>query len=232
MCAVASVENDEAREEPAPAAAADASQQRFRDGKRRESQDGCAEVVSSFAILQGHEVADGPCARSPGAPTVEAHVAIQSYIRSDADPRNLRPPSRKVNELVQMSDIANFTATHPPALKVGGRRHSVSARHRPHLTPEPAVVAPQAPPAEQPTEDYPRPQAAPPAAGEEPLQPPPHGNEEEPQRKDRKQESERKAMELAQRKAEMSHPTRDFKNHAKGFGAAGRIAQPQKEMRV
>jgi hypothetical protein len=88
-----------------------------------------------------------------------------------------------------------------------------------------------APPVEEPVADYPRPAA--PAPPEEAVHvPPPHHNEEEPPRKDKKHENERKLMELAQRKAEMTRPTRDSKNTGKGFGGAGRIAQPMKDMRV
>ncbi|KAJ7146507.1 hypothetical protein C8R44DRAFT_757656 [Mycena epipterygia] len=129
-----------------------------------------------------------------------------------------------------MADVSAFLAHHPPAIKVGGRRHSVSTKHRPHPAPEPApAVAAQ--PVEEPVVDYPRP-AAPPAGEEVAHVPPPPHNEEEPQRKDKKHDNERKLMELAQRKAEMTRPTRDLKNNGKGFGGAGRIAQPMKDLRV
>ncbi|KAF8215650.1 hypothetical protein K438DRAFT_1926195 [Mycena galopus ATCC 62051] len=129
-----------------------------------------------------------------------------------------------------MTDVANFFASHPPAIKVGGRRHSFSTvRHRPHPAPELApTVAP--PPVAEPV-DYPRP--APPAVGDEIAHvPPPQHNDEEPQRRDKKLDNERKLMELAQRKAEMTRPTRIPKNNGKGFGAAGRIAQPAKELHI
>ncbi|KAJ6601033.1 hypothetical protein DFH09DRAFT_1302347 [Mycena vulgaris] len=126
-----------------------------------------------------------------------------------------------------MTDVANFIASHPPA---SGRRRSVSTKHKPHPAPEQAPAAP-APPVEEPVADYPRPAA--PAAGEEGahVPPPPH-NEDEPQWKEKKHDSERKLMELAQRKAEMTRPTRDLKNTGKGFGGAGRIAQPAKDLRI
>ncbi|KAJ7166512.1 hypothetical protein C8R43DRAFT_986259 [Mycena crocata] len=128
-----------------------------------------------------------------------------------------------------MTDTSNFLANHPPAIKVGGRRLSVS-KHRPHPAPEQAPAAAPAP-VEEPAVDYPRPAA--PVAGEEAAHvPPPQHNEEDPQKKDKKHESERKLLELAQRKAEMTRPTRDLKNTGKGFGGAGRIAQPMKAMRV
>ncbi|KAJ7511708.1 hypothetical protein B0H11DRAFT_1952686 [Mycena galericulata] len=129
-----------------------------------------------------------------------------------------------------MSDVANFIAHHPPAIKVGGRRHSVTTKHKPHAAPEPAPAV-ATPSVEEPVADYPRP--APPVPGEEAahVPPPPH-NEEEPLRRDKKLENERKLLELAQRKAEMTRPTRDLKNNGKGFGGAGRIAQPMKDLRV
>ncbi|KAJ7439958.1 hypothetical protein FB451DRAFT_1059200, partial [Mycena latifolia] len=86
--------------------------------------------------------------------------------------------------------------------------------------------------ATKPATDYPRP-AAPPA-GEEVAHVPPPLHDDEPLRKDKKHQhdSERKLMELSQRKAEMTRPTRDLKNTGKGFGGAGRIAQPTKDLRV
>ncbi|KAJ7157361.1 hypothetical protein C8R46DRAFT_1114259 [Mycena filopes] len=127
-----------------------------------------------------------------------------------------------------MVDVSNFIANHPPALKVGGRRRSISTKHRAHTAPEPA---PATPPAAVEPVDYPRP-APPPADGEAAHVPPPQHNEEEPQKKDKRHENERKLMELAQRKAEMTRPTRDLKNNGKGFGAAGRIAQPMKDTSI
>ncbi|KAJ7827187.1 hypothetical protein B0H13DRAFT_2077255 [Mycena leptocephala] len=129
-----------------------------------------------------------------------------------------------------MTDVSNFLAHHPPAIKVGGRRHSISTRHRSHSVPEPAPAAAPAPPVEP--VDYPRP-APPPPAGEDAAHvPPPAHNEEEPLRKDKKHDNERKLMELAQRKTEMTRPTRIPKNNGKGFGAAGRIAQPMKDLHI
>ncbi|KAJ6617418.1 hypothetical protein B0H10DRAFT_2033319 [Mycena sp. CBHHK59/15] len=127
-----------------------------------------------------------------------------------------------------MADVANFIAQHPPAIRVGGRRLSVSTKHKPHPAPDPTPAAAPAP-VDEPVVDYPRP--APPAAGEDAPVPPPH-HEEEPQRKDRRHEDERKLMVLAQRKAEMTRPTRDAKSGGKAFGGAGRIAQPMKDLRI
>ncbi|KAJ7731207.1 hypothetical protein B0H16DRAFT_1583847 [Mycena metata] len=133
-----------------------------------------------------------------------------------------------------MADVSNFIATHPPALKVGGRRRSISTRHRSNTAPGDSAP-PATPPAVEEPIDYPRPAPPPPAVGGEAEAahvPPPQHNDEEPQKKDKRHENERKVMELAQRKAEMTRPTRDLKNNGKGFGAAGRIAQPMKPMRI
>ncbi|KAJ7760111.1 hypothetical protein DFH07DRAFT_816892 [Mycena maculata] len=125
-----------------------------------------------------------------------------------------------------MSDVSNFIAHHPPAIKVGGRRHSFSAKHRPQTAPQPASAV--APPVEEPVADYPRP--APPGEEVAHVPPPPHNEEETQQRRDKKHElNEQKLM---QRKAEMTRPTRDLKTNGKGFGGAGRIAQPMKDLRV
>lgn len=65
-------------------------------------------------------------------------------------------------------------------------------------------------------------------AGEEHVHPP-HNNEEEVPKKDKKQgnsENEKKLKELAHRKADATRPTRDTQGGGKNFGAAGRIAQP------
>ncbi|KAF7347179.1 hypothetical protein MVEN_01472600 [Mycena venus] len=100
----------------------------------------------------------------------------------------------------------------------------------PHPAPEPAAAT-ATPPVVEPV-DYPRP--APPTVGDEAVHvPPPPHNEEETQRRDKRHDNERKLLELAQRKAEMTRPTRIPKNNVgKGFGAAGRIAQPAKELHL
>ncbi|KAJ7871186.1 hypothetical protein B0H14DRAFT_2724662 [Mycena olivaceomarginata] len=151
------------------------------------------------------------------------YIARQRTLASQYPRPSLRPHSPT------MTDVANFFANHPPAIKVGGRRHSISTvRHRPHPAPEPA---PAAPPRAAEALDYPRP-APPTVAGDEVAHVPPPHNEDEALRKDKKHENERKLMELAQRKAEMTRPTRIPKNNGKGFGAAGRIAQPAKEVHI
>ncbi|KAJ6541592.1 hypothetical protein B0H19DRAFT_1173730 [Mycena capillaripes] len=129
-----------------------------------------------------------------------------------------------------MAEVSNFLAQHPPAIKVGGRRHSISTRHRTHPAAPDPVPAVAPPPVVEPV-DYPRPAAPAPREDAAHVPPPPH-NEEEPQWKDKRHDNERKLLELAQRKAEMTRPTRIPKTNAKGFGAAGRIAQPMKDLRV
>ncbi|KAI9066539.1 hypothetical protein FKP32DRAFT_1565627 [Trametes sanguinea] len=118
--------------------------------------------------------------------------------------------------------MADTLVQHPPAMKVGGRRLSVTSR------PKPAVHAaePQraSPGPETPT-DYPRP--APP--GEQQA----HKEEEEvPKRKQGNggDEHERRIQESLYRKAEANRPTRDFKAGGKPVGAGGRISQPSKSL--
>jgi hypothetical protein len=125
-----------------------------------------------------------------------------------------------------MSDIARFVATHPPPLKVGGRRQSFSSKqHRTHHVPQ----APAADPDDSEPADYPRP--APPSpdlqadSGSSKHVPPPYQGAHH-------KDSDR----FAQRKAETlrdTHGAKGANGYAlKGFGAAGRIAQPMKELRI
>ncbi|KAF9478096.1 hypothetical protein BDN70DRAFT_880436 [Pholiota conissans] len=110
---------------------------------------------------------------------------------------------------------------HAPAMKVGGRRLSVSTKHKPAAPqeePSPAQNEPNAP-----IPDYPRP--APP----DDNVPPPHQHqhhEEQP-----KKEKKIYLPDVAARKAEMLRPTRDNiinKDHAAGI----RISQPSKALGV
>ncbi|RDX50564.1 hypothetical protein OH76DRAFT_1555718 [Lentinus brumalis] len=103
-------------------------------------------------------------------------------------------------------------AQHPPAMKVGGRRLSMSSR------PKPAMPSPEAQKATLPTvdtpPDYPRP--APP--GE---QPPPHHQEEEVPRKKQgtgADDHERRLQESLYRKAEQNRPKKDFQSGPKNVG--------------
>jgi len=135
-----------------------------------------------------------------------------------------------------MAQTSNLLGQHPPAVKVGGRRLSISTKHKSHPAPEPASAATEAPPTEKETEietDYPRP-AAP---GEEEAVHHIHHEEEVPPKKNKKHENyedDKRQMEAEQRKAEMNRPTREGlqKSGGKGFGGAGRIAQPAKGMQV
>ncbi|OCH93001.1 hypothetical protein OBBRIDRAFT_885862 [Obba rivulosa] len=107
-----------------------------------------------------------------------------------------------------------------PAMKVGGRRLSISSRPKPH--PAPVEATPASPVADEPT-DYPRP--APP--GEQPPR------EDEPPKKEKKRgnggdEHERRLQEDLYRKAEQNRPRRDM--HGRGnpssVGGAGKTGQP------
>ncbi|KAK0466038.1 uncharacterized protein EV420DRAFT_1300859 [Desarmillaria tabescens] len=115
---------------------------------------------------------------------------------------------------------------HPPAVKVGGRRLSLSARHKPHVDTSTTEPTP-ARAVDDTVLDYPRP-TGPPATDEERHDP--HHQEELPPKKDKKQhgylENEKKMREFAHHKAEANRPTRDVQPEHKGFGAGGRIAQP------
>jgi len=112
-------------------------------------------------------------------------------------------------------------AQHSPALKVGGRRLSVSKPKPRTNGPASADVPAPAPTAA--ATDYPRP--APP----QDLV----NNEDEPPKKDKRQghgnhdhDNEKKAQEAVYRKAEATRPTRDAIGGKSGFGGAGRVLQP------
>jgi len=110
-------------------------------------------------------------------------------------------------------------AQHPPAVKVGGRRLSVS-KPKPHTN----GPAPGDTPGPEPTSkdtDYPRP--APP----QDLV----NNEEEPPKKDKRQghgnhDNEKRVRGDTYGKAETNRPTRDAPGGKSGFGGAGRVLQP------
>jgi len=116
--------------------------------------------------------------------------------------------------------VDNVLAQHPPAVKVGGRRLSVSKpKPRTNFGSAPAsVLAPEPTPEDT---DYPRPA---------PPQDLPN-NEEEAPKKDKRQghgnhENEKKVREAAHKKAEATRPTRDALGGKSGFGGAGRVLQP------
>ncbi|KAF5352354.1 hypothetical protein D9756_006180 [Leucocoprinus leucothites] len=118
---------------------------------------------------------------------------------------------------------------HPPAMKVGGRRRSVSSKHRTHNTGSVHMTEPTASEesgGEAVTDDYPRP--APPSEGQV-HQHDGHNQyqDEEQTRKDKRQPFSEKVKEYSHWKAETTRPTRDIQaNFMKVCGASGRIAQP------
>ncbi|KAJ3570762.1 hypothetical protein NP233_g4191 [Leucocoprinus birnbaumii] len=119
---------------------------------------------------------------------------------------------------------------HPPAMKVGGRRRSVSSKHRTHNTGSAQTTeqagSDEAGGGEAVTDDYPRP--AHPGEGQV------HQHEghnqyqdEEQAKRDKKLSFNEKVKEYPHWKAESTRPTRDAQsNLAKVCGAGGRIAQP------
>ncbi|KAL4068912.1 hypothetical protein V8B97DRAFT_770688 [Scleroderma yunnanense] len=116
-----------------------------------------------------------------------------------------------------MSD--NVLAQHPAALKVGGRRLSISSKAKPYATstsPKTTTGSDNA--------EYPRP-----AQGDEQPDATPHKEEESP-KKEKKHEhrgqNDKRLRENASHKLESTRPTRDHMTNKHGFGAAGRIAQP------
>ncbi|KAK7464116.1 hypothetical protein VKT23_006280 [Stygiomarasmius scandens] len=115
-----------------------------------------------------------------------------------------------------LSDPKILTQVHLPAVKVGGRRLSIS-KHKPHSTATETAPEVAADEEDQQPTDYPRPVSG----GEQ--QHAPHRNEEEvPLKKDKKPHFDA----FAHKKMEETKPTRDFQAGNKGFGAGGRIAQP------
>jgi len=119
-------------------------------------------------------------------------------------------------------------AQHPPAVKVGGRRLSVSKPKSRLNGPVQAEALPGGDPAPSlapDSEDYPRP--APPQylVNEELAKEPPkkdkrqgHGNHDT--------EKNLKVREGAHNKADATRPTRDAFGGKSGFGGAGRVSQP------
>ncbi|KAH9947086.1 hypothetical protein B0H21DRAFT_822161 [Amylocystis lapponica] len=115
--------------------------------------------------------------------------------------------------------MSDTVPPHPPAIKVGGRRLSVS-RPKPHHPAEPKATTP---PAEEAT-DYPRP-AGP---DDQVVQ-----QEEEVPKKEKKKgnggdEHERRLQESLYRKAEQNRPSRDTHGarNMNVVGGGGRIGQP------
>ncbi|GBE77348.1 hypothetical protein SCP_0102210 [Sparassis crispa] len=116
-----------------------------------------------------------------------------------------------------MEDAQQFRA---PAMKVGGRRMSVTTRpkHPPHAEPKPPS------PTNEPV-DYPRP--APP--GEQAPEHAPH--EEEHMKKEKKKgstEHDKRFQENLYQRAEHNRPSKDVHGakNINAIGAGGRIGQP------
>ncbi|KAI0370031.1 hypothetical protein BV20DRAFT_1121563 [Pilatotrama ljubarskyi] len=114
--------------------------------------------------------------------------------------------------------MADALVQHPPAMKVGGRRLSVSSRPKPVVAPVEARKP--SPDPDTPT-DYPRP--APPGEQQQRKE-----EEEVPRRRQGSggDEHERRMQESLYRKAEHNRPTKEFKGGPKMTGAGGRISQP------
>jgi len=122
--------------------------------------------------------------------------------------------------------IEGSIAQHPPAMKVGGRRLSMSMKHKAPISVEAAVTAPETGDKEETTvPDYPRP--APPTAGDEAARQQVHRNEEElPPRKKYNHDNDKKVQEYAHWKTETTRPTRDMNGGNKGQTMGLRIGQP------
>jgi len=115
-------------------------------------------------------------------------------------------------------------AQHPPAMKVGGRRLSVSMKHRAPILPISPISAEAAATDTPGTEikivpDYPRP--VPPTAGDEAHHQQAHRNEEELPPKKKKYNQE-----YAHWKTQTTQPTRDASGGNKGQIMGIRIGQP------
>ncbi|KAI6015617.1 hypothetical protein EDC04DRAFT_2903716 [Pisolithus marmoratus] len=109
---------------------------------------------------------------------------------------------------------------HPPAMKVGGRRVSISSKSRAHVIPGGNSMNSGANGTEN--SDYPRPTA------QETDRTP--QKEEETPKKQKKQghraQDDKQFKENPSSKLDATRPTRDNLANKHGFGAAGRIGQP------
>ncbi|KAF7300433.1 hypothetical protein HMN09_00927000 [Mycena chlorophos] len=144
--------------------------------------------------------------------------------------RHSTPPTLSAFPTHSMADVASFTATHPPALKVGGKRFSISSKqHRGHHAPQTVApgdgdeAAPQ--PGAAAFDDYPRPTSdAPHNTHPRNASPPPLFNEAPSKLPHEKQSPRLRAASLSKGYT--------LKGYGPGAGIQGRIAQPLKEMRV
>ncbi|KAG6329722.1 hypothetical protein ID866_9366 [Astraeus odoratus] len=115
-----------------------------------------------------------------------------------------------------MSDVVPH---HLPAVKVGGRRLSVSAKAKPHTA---SVTSPKTA-SETESADYPRP------AAQEQEQQEAHEEEEAPKKEKKhghRGHDEKRLKENPSWKVEATRPTRDNISNRHSFGGAGRIGQP------
>lgn len=116
----------------------------------------------------------------------------------------------------------SIIAQHAPAIKVAGRRLSVTTKQKPHR-PEDRIGT-ESEKKKEDNEDYPRP--SPSTTADAPIQHD-HGHnyeEEVPHKKEKKPNSERKTQEYEYYKGEATRPTRD---HNVGQKAQNiRISQP------
>ncbi|KIK71471.1 hypothetical protein GYMLUDRAFT_52549 [Collybiopsis luxurians FD-317 M1] len=128
-----------------------------------------------------------------------------------------------------MVDSSAALAQHPPAVKVGGRRLSVSTKlHKLHVPTEtessPQESSPRSNSASPtvPFDDYPRP-SDPNQSHQEHRE---HKEEAPPYRKDKKQGHH--GVSEPQNRKEDTMPRRDHHGHGSGksFGGGGRIVQP------
>ncbi|KAF9011313.1 hypothetical protein BDQ17DRAFT_1345938 [Cyathus striatus] len=113
---------------------------------------------------------------------------------------------------------------HPPAVKVGGRRLSITSKPKPHVLSEPIIMqsADNEPDASQ--LDYPRP--APPGSETE-RQHKEHHQRQEDERKEKKHHLHDGQKDYAFWKAESTRPTRDPQSVLSKSPTAGvRIGQP------
>ncbi|KIO07114.1 hypothetical protein M404DRAFT_998530 [Pisolithus tinctorius Marx 270] len=114
----------------------------------------------------------------------------------------------------------SISVQHPPAIKVGGRRLSISNKHKAHTIHGGNSTNPNSNGTEN--ADYPRPTA--------------HETDRTPQKEDEAPKKQKKQGHRARddkqfkenpnKKLDAIQPTRDSVASKHGFGAAGRIGQP------
>lgn len=117
---------------------------------------------------------------------------------------------------------------HPPAIKVGGRRLSISMKHKAVEAAVPNATQETDDKAETTVPDYPRP--VPPTAVEEAAQQQAQHNEELPPKKGKKEKKynhhDKKGHEYPHLRTETTRPTREISGRNKGQIMGVRIGQP------